>query len=55
MVNETLGWSYRTLDYIIFPMSFFFKNDSIFLSYGKNDKSGWILELDRKGIYVVNK
>lgn len=47
-VNETLGWTYKAVDYVIFPMGFVLDDDFIHLSFGKNDRNGWILKLKRK-------
>lgn len=43
------GWTNGQLDFVIYPMSFSFDNDSVFVTYGKNDRSGWILNLNRLG------
>jgi predicted GH43/DUF377 family glycosyl hydrolase len=51
MINETLKWAYKAVDYIIFPMSYIIKNDIIYLSYGKNDLSSWILKLDKNKLF----
>lgn len=48
--NETYGWSYRTIDYIVFPTGLIVKDDSIFVSLGKNDRSGWMLEMNKTGL-----
>lgn len=50
MVNESLGWSYKIVDYIVFPMGFVFDDRYLYLSYGKNDKSGWVLKLEKEGL-----
>ena len=54
MINETLKWAYKAVDYIIFPMSYIIKNDIIYLSYGKNDLSSWILKLDKNKLFENN-
>ena len=46
-MNVSLGWSYKVFDYIIFPMGFTFDEEYIHVSYGKNDKTGWILKLKK--------
>ena len=46
-VNESLGWSYRTIDYIQFPMGVVMDTDHIFVSYGRNDRDGWVVQLNR--------
>jgi hypothetical protein len=43
------GWTSHQFDFVIFPMSFSFDNDSVFVTCGKNDRSGWVLNLDRLG------
>ena len=50
MVNESLGWAYKVVDYIMFPMSFeLSSNSTIILSYGKNDRNGWLIEFNLAG------
>lgn len=46
-MNETLGWAYRAIDYIQFPMGLVLDEDYIYVSYGRNDRDGWIVKLDR--------
>lgn len=46
-INESLGWAYKVIDYIVFPMGFVLDEQFIHLSYGKNDRDGWILKLNR--------
>ena len=48
MYNETFGWAYGNLDYVVFPMGVVFDEQVINISYGKNDRDGWILTLDRE-------
>ena len=50
-INESYGWAYKVIDYIVFPMGFIFDDDFIYVSYGKNDKDGWILKLNRTGFF----
>lgn len=50
MVNETLGWAYKVVDYIVFPMGFVFDDQYLYLSYGKNDKSSWVLKFEKEGL-----
>ena len=49
-VNESYGWAYRAVDYITFPMGFVIMEPYIYLSYGKNDRDGWILKLNKTGL-----
>lgn len=55
MVNETLGWAYKVVDYIVFPMGFTIDDGFIYVSYGKNDKTPWCLKLDRGGLLASLK
>lgn len=55
MVNETLGWAYKVVDYIVFPMGFTFDDRFLYLSYGKNDKTPWILKLEKEGLIASLK
>lgn len=48
--NETGGWAFKNIDYIIFPMNFVVRNEQIIVSLGKNDRSGMLLLLDRVGL-----
>lgn len=50
LYNETYGWSYRTIDYIVFPTGLVVKNDTILVSLGKNDRSGWMVEMSKDGL-----
>lgn len=45
------GWTYKSLDYDIFPMSFSFDNHFIYLVYGKNEREGWITKFNRSGLF----
>jgi len=47
-VNESFGWTYKAVDYVIYPMGFYFDDDFIHLSYGKNDRQGWMAKLKKK-------
>lgn len=40
--NESNGWAYRAIDYIIFPMGLVIRDDLAILSSGRNDRSGWM-------------
>mmetsp|Transcript_4148 Transcript_4148/g.4283 ORF Transcript_4148/g.4283 Transcript_4148/m.4283 type:complete len:514 (+) Transcript_4148:216-1757(+) len=45
------GWTNKKLDFVIFPMSFSFDEDSVFVTYGKNDGAGWVLNLNRTELF----
>lgn len=47
MINESLGWAYKVVDIVVFPMSFILDSDFIYVSYGHNDRDGWIAKLNR--------
>jgi hypothetical protein len=50
-VDEELGgWSYHSVDYITFPMGFTMDDDFIHVSYGRNDKNGWIVTLNKSAL-----
>lgn len=47
-VDENIdGWSYRSVDFITFPMGFVHDDEFIYVSYGRNDRNGWIAKLNR--------
>jgi hypothetical protein len=48
--NETFGWSYRAIDYIVFPMSIVVRDDVLYLSSGRNDRSGWMTTMNITGL-----
>ena len=54
-LNESYGWAYKGVDFIVFPMGFTFDDDFIFVSYGKNDRDGWILKLNRTAFFASLK
>jgi hypothetical protein len=37
------GWTYKALDYVIFPMGLIVSNGTLVVSLGHNDKSSWIM------------
>lgn len=41
------GLAYKVLDYILFPMGFVVRGEHIYMSYGRNDRSGWVMRLRR--------
>eukprot|EP01031_Cornospumella_fuschlensis_P029313 gene29313-35387_t len=54
--DEKLGWTYKAVDYINFPMGFVVRaNDTLFLSIGKNDKSAYLLKMNKTALieYMV--
>ena len=42
--NQSNGWAYKGIDYVVFPMSLHSvpSKDLLFLCFGRNDNSGWI-------------
>jgi hypothetical protein len=50
MYNYTLNgdWTYKSVDHVVFPMGFTLTDDHIFVSYGQNDRAGWIVKLKKK-------
>lgn len=46
-INESLGWSYKYVDYVIFPMGFTLDDNYVYVSVGKNDQEGWMIQLNR--------
>jgi hypothetical protein len=47
-INETLGWTYKAVDYVLFPMGLTMDDNYFYVAYGKNDKEGWIIKLKIK-------
>lgn len=43
--DERNGWAYKTIDYIVFPTGLLALNDSLLLTVGRNDNSGWVVVL----------
>jgi hypothetical protein len=41
-----LPLSFYHIDYVIFPMSFIIEGNTVYLTYGKQDKEGWLIKLD---------
>ena len=48
--EHTDGWSFRAIDYIVFPMNIVVDGDNLLVSVGRNDRSGWVVRLDIKGL-----
>ena len=55
MMNESFGWAYKVVDYIVFPMGFIFDDRYLYLSFGKNDKSGWSVKFEKEGLIASLK
>lgn len=49
-MNVSFGWAYKVVDYIVFPMGFTFDDDYVYVSYGKNDRDGWMVTLNKTGL-----
>lgn len=47
MINESLGWAYKTVDVIVFPCGIVLEDEFIYVSYGHNDIDGWVVKLKR--------
>lgn len=48
MYNETNGWAYKSIDYIVFPMGLLAFDDVLFIISGRNDRSGWVIKINKK-------
>jgi len=48
--EEIDGWAFKAIDYIIFPMNIIEYDDKILLSLGRNDRSGYVVVLNTKGL-----
>jgi hypothetical protein len=46
LYDESTGWAYKTVDYIVYPLGLLVRGDSLYLSVGKNDAGGWIVQLN---------
>jgi hypothetical protein len=55
--NESFGgWAYkRRLDYIIFPMGYIIRGDTIYVTCGKNDRAGWVVTLNKTALITSLK
>ena len=49
-INESYGWTYKSVDFVVFPMGFFFDDHFIYVSCGKNDREGWAIKLNKSGL-----
>ena len=49
--NESLGWAFKNVDYIVFPMglSINVTSDNMMVAAGKNDQRGWWIEMSFSG------
>lgn len=45
--NQSNGWAFQNIDYIAFPMGFYYSDEHIYLCMGRNDREGWIVTMDR--------
>ena len=52
MYDENNGWAFKAIDYIVFPIGLMRlqNTDSLLVTLGRNDKSGWLLELNLTGL-----
>lgn len=55
LYNDTAGWAYKAVDYIVYPIGYVVRNDTVYLSVGKNDNSGWIVALNLTALVVSMK
>lgn len=54
--DEYLGWTYKAVDYINFPMGFVIReNNTVFLAIGKNDNCAFLLKMNKTALieYMV--
>lgn len=46
--NETTsGWSYKAIDYIVFPTGLLSQDGTLYVGLGRHDREGWILSLNQ--------
>lgn len=48
-LNDPISATY--IDYVNFPMSFIIENEFIYLSYGSQDKDGYVMKIDYQHLY----
>lgn len=53
--NESNGWAYGSIDYIVFPMGLYVKDGVIYLCLGRHDREGWIVVLNETRYYASLK
>ena len=44
--NVSQGWMSKTLDFVVFPTAFIKTNDTLYVSFGVQDSSGYIVALN---------
>jgi hypothetical protein len=50
--NQTYGWAYKRLDYIVFPMGFLVRGDKIYMTTGKNDRAAWVVTFNKTAFFL---
>lgn len=45
--NQTNKWAFQNIDYIAFPMGFYYTDEHIYLCMGRNDREGWIVTMNK--------
>lgn len=45
-VDERNGWAFKTIDYIVFPTGVVDMGESLLLTVGRNDNSGWAVVIN---------
>ena len=50
--NQTNKWAFQNIDYIAFPMGFYYTDDYIYLCMGRNDREGWIVVMKRNNFLL---
>jgi len=48
--DESNGWAFKAIDYIVFPVGLLVRNDTCYVSMGRNDNSGWIMKANVAGL-----
>lgn len=47
LYDEANGWAFKAIDYIVFPVGLLVKEDTLYVTLGRNDNSGWTLILNQ--------
>jgi predicted GH43/DUF377 family glycosyl hydrolase len=47
LINDTLEWAYKGVDFVIFPMGLIVNETHITVSIGRNDRESWMMTLHR--------
>ena len=47
LINDTLEWAYKGVDFVIFPMGLIVNDTHITVSIGRNDRESWMMTLHR--------